>query len=90
MMNEFFEITYEEWLEKFKPEFEGIVPYLWHNIPEGTDPRKIWTRNGVKGDGWISSGKNSGTKLGYYITEIPVTDGDEYSVKLDMTWEDDE
>ena len=88
-MNEFFEITYEEWLEKFKPEFEGIVPYLWDTIPEGTDPRKIWTRNGFEGDGWISSGINSGTKLGYYITEIPVTDGDEYSVELEMTWEDD-
>ena len=83
-MNNFLEMTIEEWEKTYKPitnhiddnaSFDGIMFETYGDEVEfvkSQDPAKIWMYgDGDDGGGYIWSGWGFVNRIGYFITEVP-------------------
>jgi hypothetical protein len=82
-------MTYEEWIDKFKP----IKNYIEEYAPYGgymfetygaereavreTDPKLVWTIIEGETKLWLMPGKHLVNRLGYMITQVEWEDEDE-------------
>lgn len=82
------EITYQEWLDTYKPiknpsdPHNELLYFDWTNkddvaILNKTDVHNIWTSTDGDGIFGISNGYRRINRMAYYITEVPWV-GDEY------------
>jgi hypothetical protein len=95
-MNDFLEISFDDFFEHYKPiknhiepnsSFDGCMFETYGEEVEfvkSQDPAKIWMYgDGDNGDGYIWSGWGFVNRIGYFITEVPCPEGLDIQVKLD-------
>lgn len=91
------EMTYEDWLEKYRPitnphyeaPFDGLMFETFgkeldhvHRVRENSK-RSVWTLVEENGHSYIIPGYHHINRLGYFITEVTWDDDPELSVTVD-------
>lgn len=95
-MNNFLEISYDDWFDTYRPitnhidknaSFDGYMFETYGDEVEfvkSQDPAKIWMYgDGDSGNGYIWSGWGLVNRLGYFITEVPCPENLTIQIKLD-------
>jgi hypothetical protein len=84
-------LDFDEWVETYKPDMDGGEPRMLDIYTDftGVNPACIWTDTAVDGSNFIASGRHLFNRMGYYITEVPVPEGEFYQIVL-YSAEDDE
>jgi hypothetical protein len=91
-MSDVITITEDEWIHRFKPITNSIDPNasyngrlfetygdeLVHVMHQPTE--RIWTLLDEDGTSWIASGYHYVNRMGYFICEVPVPDGEFYEI----------
>ena len=96
-MTEFYEITYAEWVDKFKPLCDEYgLPILFETYGEDREfllkqnPLTVWTYCNDGEWEYISNTVGSTNRIGYYVTEIPYKEGDSYQADICQVEQDEE
>jgi hypothetical protein len=103
-MNEFIEISEEEWFDTYKPiknpfdidaSFDGHMYETYGdevNFVKDQDPNKIWMYGqGDDGGTYIWSGWGFVNRLGYFITQVPFPPDTDMQIQIsypDLTCDD--
>ena len=98
-MNDFIEMTEDEWFETYKPiknhidtnaSFDG---YMFETYDEEVEFVKeqpdnyVWMYgDGDDGGGYIWSGWGFINRIGYFITEVPFPDNTTIQVQVSVPW----
>lgn len=99
MPNEFIELTFEEWVEKYKPitnhidtnaSFDGLMFETYGDEVEFVKQAgngHIWMYgDGDDGGSYIWNGWGFVNRIGYFITEIPFTPDCTIQVQVSVPW----
>lgn len=78
------QMTYQEWLEKYKPVMDYDTPKDYVDFPADVDPHCIWTVLD-DGGGWegLYSGFHWCNRLAHYLATVPFVEGDHIYIELD-------
>lgn len=94
-------MTFDDWFEKFKPienpqiKDEGNE-YLFEDcyeedkefIHDRIGSKTIWTRIfGENASVFLIEGRHLVNREGYYVTEVPYEEGEQYQIIIDEGWE---
>lgn len=99
MSNNFIELTFDEWLDKYKPisnhidtnsSFGGLMFETYGDEVEfvkSQSPDKIWMfGDGDNGGMYIWSGWGFVNRIGYFVTEVPFSPDDTVQVLVSHNW----
>lgn len=98
-MNNFIEMTFEEWEATYKPiqnnidehsSFDGLMFETYGEEVEfvkAQDQNRIWMYgDGDDGGSYIWSGWGFVNRLGYFITEVPFPDNTDIQIQVSVPW----
>ncbi len=98
-MNNFIEMTMEEWEATYKPipnnietnaAFDGLMFETYgpeYEFVKKAHPNHIWTYgDGDDGGSYIWAGWSFVNRIGYFITEIPFPENTDIQIKVSSYW----
>ena len=77
-------LDFHEWVEKYKPIMKRNEPCMFDVSSDFSEIDKacVWTDCSADGYNYIDSGTRFVNRNGYYITEIPVPEGEFFQIVL--------
>jgi len=98
-MADFIELTFEEWVDKYKPitnhidtnaSFDGLMFETYGDEVEfvkSANPNCIWMYgDGDDGGSYLWSGWGFVNRIGYFLTEVPFPEDTVVQVQVSLPW----